>query len=226
MKRIFGNWLTLSLFLTVCSPGFAETPPTERTEPRPKITLYVYDFAGGSPEELARAGREATRVFLRTGVEMAWHSCLTPSGERAPACRHPLGPTNFVLRIVPSVKEAQAAFNRRTCAATFRSSDGDIDNWITVYRDCVRRAAKPGTFSFGLILGHVAAHEVGHVLLPWGTHNSEGLMRARLGRKDWKLAARGALNFTPEEFQHIRAGVLMRMQQQEPVETATLVSPE
>ena len=226
MKRIFRHWLVLSFVLMVGSPGFTETLPTERPNPRPKITLYVYDFAGVSPEELARAGREATRVFLRVGIEMAWHDCLRPSDETDPACRHPLGPANFALRIVPSVADAQTAFHRLTCGVTFRSSGAGIDNLITVYHDCLRRLVKPGIFSLGLILGHVTAHEVGHVLLPWGTHNSEGIMRARLGPKEWKLAARGKLNFTPQESEHVRAGVFTRMQQQERVETTVLMSPE
>ena len=51
------------------------------------------------------------------------------------------------------------------------------------------------------ILGHVVAHEIGHLLLPRGPHSPSGIMRAWLDRQ---LAALGGLFFTADQAQDIR----------------------
>jgi len=51
------------------------------------------------------------------------------------------------------------------------------------------------------ILGHVVAHEIGHLLLAPGAHSPSGIMRASLDRQ---LAALGGLFFTASQAQDIR----------------------
>jgi hypothetical protein len=54
------------------------------------------------------------------------------------------------------------------------------------------------------VLGHVIAHEVGHLLLREG-HTERGLMRAEWFKRDLELAQTGLLGFTPEQSARIRA---------------------
>jgi hypothetical protein len=54
------------------------------------------------------------------------------------------------------------------------------------------------------VLGHVVAHELGHLLLGRGTHSAAGLMRADL---DTNLAVQGRLLFTDAEARAIRAAL-------------------
>ena len=51
----------------------------------------------------------------------------------------------------------------------------------------------------GLILGHVIAHEIGHLLLPYNSHARTGLMRGGWDTQQAMRAATGALTFTPKE---------------------------
>ncbi len=73
----------------------------------------------------------------------------------------------------------------------------------------------------GLVLGHTAAHEIGHMLLPRG-HSSQGIMRARLRKGDWERAAKGTLLFTRRQSEQLSAGLRARLNQQEAVQTAGL----
>ena len=50
-----------------------------------------------------------------------------------------------------------------------------------------------------LVLGTVAAHEVGHKLLRRQGHSAEGLMRASWKPDDWERAAAGFLLFSQSE---------------------------
>jgi hypothetical protein len=49
------------------------------------------------------------------------------------------------------------------------------------------------------ILGHVIAHEVGHLLLGTNSHSAVGVMRARWDREELEQASRGSLRFTPAQ---------------------------
>ena len=68
----------------------------------------------------------------------------------------------------------------------------------------VLELARNGSASVGLVLGHVIAHELGHLLLQRATHSAAGLMRATL---DLQLAQQGRLLFTAPEGQAIRAAI-------------------
>ena len=51
----------------------------------------------------------------------------------------------------------------------------------------------------GLILGHVIAHEIGHLLLPYDSHATSGLMQGGWDQEQARRAEMGWLTFTPDE---------------------------
>jgi len=61
-----------------------------------------------------------------------------------------------------------------------------------------------------IVLGHAMAHEIGHLLLPYG-HSPTGLMRAEWEAKDLRLAANRQLNFTSEQAELMRGRLLARI---------------
>jgi hypothetical protein len=89
-----------------------------------------------------------------------------------------------------------------------------------IFYDRVERVAQthlnasrePGTDDMYavIVLAHAMAHEMGHLLLPYG-HSSTGLMRADWNAKDLRLAEDGRLNFTSEQAELIRGQLLARI---------------
>ena len=57
------------------------------------------------------------------------------------------------------------------------------------------------------MLGHVIAHEVGHLLMPTNAHSPTGLMRGVWDDAQVRDAAGGALTFTDGQAEKIRATV-------------------
>jgi hypothetical protein len=49
------------------------------------------------------------------------------------------------------------------------------------------------------------AHEMGHLLLPYGSHAATGLMKAGWDNRQALLAATGSLTFEPSQTAQIRA---------------------
>jgi len=77
-----------------------------------------------------------------------------------------------------------------------------------VARTYVKTSRRRGTNDTDnvIVLAHAMAHEIGHLLLPYG-HSNTGLMRADWDAKDMRLAVHGRLNFTREQAERMRAGL-------------------
>lgn len=57
------------------------------------------------------------------------------------------------------------------------------------------------------LLGHVMAHEMGHLLLPYGAHSLTGIMRPGWDRVQARDANEGQLTFTLDQAALIREGL-------------------
>jgi hypothetical protein len=56
-----------------------------------------------------------------------------------------------------------------------------------------------------VVLGHVLAHEIGHVLEGVARHSQDGVLKAHFETEDMKLMARHPLRFAPEDVAMIQA---------------------
>ena len=65
------------------------------------------------------------------------------------------------------------------------------------------------------VLGHVMAHELGHLLLGASAHSPSGIMRLHWGETELQQAARGSLLFNEQQSHRIRER-LMRTLEHEP----------
>jgi hypothetical protein len=62
-----------------------------------------------------------------------------------------------------------------------------------------------------VILGHVIAHEVGHLLLGTNSHSQDGIMSAEWSGSELRRLAKGALLFTASEPMRIRTELASRI---------------
>jgi hypothetical protein len=160
--------------------SWAQTYETSR------ITVLVNDSASVKAGVLKRAETEASRLFRPARIEIRWVRC----GETA-ACRRPPRADEFVLHIVPNGKtHGDFVFGE-----AFLGPDGR-GKYVDVFFDRVREIQDINT---GALLGAVAAHELGHLLLGSGAHSLTGLMVPIWRAESLRKIGIGNLAFTTEQ---------------------------
>ena len=175
-------WLVLNSSVLLCgSTAWAQTDEATR------IIVLVNDSAGVRPDVLKHAENEASRLFCSSGIQVNWIRCGQTSD-----CRRPPRNDEFVLHIVPNGK-TQGDF---VFGEAFLDSEGH-GKYADVFFDRVRQDAD--NIDTGQLLGAVAAHELGHLLLGSRAHSLTGIMEP-IWRKESLLRVRmGALTFTREQ---------------------------
>jgi len=191
-----------SLLIAAAQPVRAEQP-----SPAPVLTVRLYNFAGVPAKTVERATEVAARVYAKAGIETKWMKCHTGTGEqlRNPACQEKPGPNVLLVRLLSKSMTARVKVNRHVFGFAAPSKTGGFGVIAAIFCHRVARLAEEVESSEGLILGHVLAHEIGHLLLGYGGHSKRGIMRLHWGESDLADAAIGQLVFTGKQIKKIRA---------------------
>lgn len=184
--------IPLSLFVSTGAEVATESP-------RP-LRLNVYDYAGVAPDVRVAAADVTRHVYAAIGVDLIWV-------ERCPvACRiafsreaytDPTGGGLTVFVLPPDMTS-------REFPSTMLGNTPEKSEVAYAFFDRIRAVAFAREVSLATLLGHVIAHEVGHILLREG-HAAEGLMRDHWVYRDLLLATRGRLGFTATQGGRIRS---------------------
>jgi hypothetical protein len=83
---------------------------------------------------------------------------------------------------------------------------------VTVFSDNVHQTSFELEISPEMLLGHVIAHEIGHILLR-SSHHSLGIMNAFWSRTDYYRMKCGALDFTGADKAVLRQAIEDRLAQ-------------
>jgi hypothetical protein len=168
----------------------AQNPEDELT-----VTLHVTNYADVTPKERAAAEAYATAIYRATGIQTVWTDAPRPRGEtRSPHLR--------VVILSPEMiaKKCQAAHLGASVMGTAADAGTDGGARIAyVFADRISQTAVQYVAKFQHGLGHVMAHEVGHLLLGGHSHSPAGLMNA-----DWHPLETHLQTLTPEQVQVIR----------------------
>jgi hypothetical protein len=196
MTRTTQSWIA-GLILGSSLVGAA--PATGQNATVPTLMMLVQDHGSVPPNVLEQAKDETTRIFQDINVELIWlehgdarfsdpsvlrsvvivHILSREMADRVKGSQNVMGWAAPGTRFVKVCYSRIEAVSRRTEAASPTRRENDTAR----------------------ILGHVVAHEIGHLLLPPGAHSPSGIMRASL---DLELAALGGLFFTANQAQDIR----------------------
>jgi hypothetical protein len=174
-----------------------------------KQLVLVYNTASVAPEVLILAEKQASRIFREGVIELQWLNCPEPgegSLETDP-CREHFHESPLYLHVLAS---AGAFPNERALAHAAVTPEGGVR--ATVFFDRVQKfmASSGADCNLVQMLGHVMAHEMGHLLLSFPGHSSKGIMAGPWSGKELQQAALGGLLFTPSEAAKMREAVKQR----------------
>jgi hypothetical protein len=169
------------------------------------VVVLVDDRAKVPPHVLDLTEQQAARIYKQTGVRIVWRSAPEPVATEGPVESHDA----FTVRLV-----IQAKFRGAPGAGSpflmGAAPDTAVDCGGVAYLffDQVVAFSNIMLLDPALVLGTVAAHEVGHLLLRRQGHSAEGLMRASWTPDDWERAGAGHLLFSPSERAAVRKRIL------------------
>ena len=183
-----------TLVLLLALVGAAPYKACTLWEPLP---VKLFNHAAVENGALRLAKGEAAWLLKSVCVVVDWVPCAVVSVSHPEPCAAPN--RAIEIHILPSPLTTGStetamgfAVLPRGNAAVFLSRVGQLE------------ASNLGIIDLSGLLGHVMAHEIGHLLLNSSAHSSEGLMRAEFRRVDLKKAAQRQLRFTAEQGAAIR----------------------
>jgi len=164
----------------------------------PAIMIAVYNDAKVPETDLAKAEKEAAQVFARAGVNVIWANRSGSSPTRTRFVKEAKGIVCLFLHIVREPLTATGD----VFGMAFVDPDA-IGEYIDVFYGRIQGFGNETLDTAG-VLGHVIAHEIGHLLLGVQSHSRLGIMQPHWYGGELRKASRGNLLFTPEQSEAMR----------------------
>ncbi|MFB3776741.1 MAG: hypothetical protein ACE141_03995 [Bryobacteraceae bacterium] len=163
-----------------------------------RIVVAILDYADVPPETLELAKAQTSKIYGKAGVEIEWKEAQA-LGEAATA-RPAVRPAAWV-KLLPN---SMAKRLRRTPGA-FGCA---LDNQVYVFAERVRETAKHARISYAKTLGHIMAHEIGHILLGADSHAPRSIMSPFLGPVEFQEMEMGHLLFNEAQAEQLSGRLL------------------
>ena len=181
VKQRYGLELLLGLFLV--TPHIVYGKSNEQQQ-RLGFTLAVCDLTGLAPEILATARQHAVRIVRSAGVAVTWldldsrAKCSIPNT----ASRH------FVVVILPKAPSGWTSPDAMGLApgrTGLHPRAYVFYNYVQIAVDLLEPGSRRNS-GLGILLGHVIAHELGHLLIPGDAHSLTGIMSTQWTYRQWE----------------------------------------
>ena len=150
------------------------------------VSVRIHDYATVDGRQLRRAERQVTATFARIGVRLDWSDAVRAADVEAGTATWPTSLVSVTINLLAADmwERLGKPHNVAGFAPITRDQGGSI---AYVAGDRIREIAEAGRVAQSDVLAIVMAHELAHLLLPEGSHSSDGVMRA---------------NWQPTEFKH------------------------
>jgi hypothetical protein len=140
-----------------------------------RLMISVFNDADVSGGTLRQAEEEAERVFRRAGIEVKWLNCYAAGApQESGDCREVKFPAHLHLRIVRKALRLKEG----VLGVSFLGADG-IGCQADLFYERMEELENSKRGTLASLLAHVAAHEVGHLLLGTNSHAPTGIMQGR-----------------------------------------------
>lgn len=191
--------------------GLGLGPASALAQPNdvPSITIRIYDYARIPTESIEEAQQHVTDLYAAIGVQAVWARTVRPTESRAYSLER--DPRELLINILsPTMSRRLAVAEETLGLAAVSLLDGGTIAYILFDRIC--QVAVTAATSPASVLGVVIAHELGHLLLPHGSHSRTGLMRPIWNAVDFGVVNHQQLNFTRAQARSIHRLLSRRTQ--------------
>ena len=182
----------------VLAMGLATGAGAQECGPKggPLVLVYLEDATNVPVVAMARAKGITAGMFAGIGVRVEWKEGEPP--------RRPQKPTGCAAQAdeVLEVQFEETAATRFPRDAMAYAALGRVGICIHIFYN--RVAAQPRDLA-PVLLGHVLAHEITHVLEGVPRHSEDGVMKAHWTSADYRQMSGHPLPFAEEDIRLIRA---------------------
>lgn len=181
------NLQALCLAVLLCGVAAGATPNREQ------VTVLVYNSEAVEMSVLQAGEAEAGGILGQAGIEVVWVNC-TYGAVVVRACMVGSDLNNFVLRVVHD--------GRTSSDSVFGEAflgEGGIGKYCVIFFGRIRKAQRNWGVDPAQLLGAVAAHELGHLLLGSHAHSRTGIMAATWESESLRSIDRGTMLFTRDQ---------------------------
>lgn len=201
----FRKGLASVLFFSLSSPAVGSKAPQESAP----LTISVFNEAGVPGDVLIQAEVEASGIFRQSGIEVQWLNCGVLAGdeEESATCRVAVFPAHLHLRIV----RRAAGLKGETVGISFQA-EGGTGCYADLFYDPMEELHRSYGTNLATLLGHAAAHAIGHLLLGTNSHAVAGIMQARWTADQLIDTGIRRLSFLDNESHRMRERLLSRRQ--------------
>jgi hypothetical protein len=178
-----------------------------------QITVRVRNYARIESGYLLEAETTARKILQEAGADVVWVVCFDGSTwSMELGCASRPSPMDLTVNVLPF--SSSEGIRQKENVFGYATEDGEYgfagDAWI--FYDPIKKFAAEREMSPAQLLGHVLAHEMGHILLGAKSHSGMGLMRAQWSSRELQAVDQGTLYFSAYESKQIRKSVLARWQ--------------
>jgi hypothetical protein len=210
------RWIFASIFLAAgLFQPVANPAPNDGSTPRmlngDQITIRVHDYAEIKSKVLLQAERSAGDILRESGIDTHWVVCRvdeTPSGDAA--CTRSMTSLDLILNLLPRPMAQRSNFRDDVFGVAMESAEKGFGFYASIFYDNVKDCAAHEHFDLAPLLGHVIAHELGHLLLGTNSHSTTGLMSAFWTRKQLAVVQQRGLALSFADSEHLQRAVRAR----------------
>jgi len=207
------GWLTPLGTISAASRQFLAQGDVSEAVPRPFLCIRLYNLADVTPQTLDRAAEEATRILASAAVDIVWQQpAESPEAHAFDQTGHGQGqhpkPDARNYLVVSIRRGDPSAFPG---ALGFALPHAQIGVHATIFYDRIEQLTQRVVITVPKMLGHVMAHEIGHVLLGSREHSPAGIMKAIWDSTDFQYDPAARMEFTPEQRRVMRKRASVRV---------------
>ena len=190
--------LAAASFLLV---SLAATPGVAQPRDVMPLMVLVDNMAGVPVNVQAQARRATSKIFREIDVEIIWFDKGDVRLTNAAVLK-----STIVVHLLPHDTNAHSKIAHEALGVAL---PGTRFAWV-FYDRIEALVPRYADNDLSCRLGHVIAHEIGHLLLPTRAHSPTGIMMAGL---DGQRASQGVLFFTRGQARQIRSRLMNAVEQ-------------